>query len=95
VVSGTPQSATVNTAFTSALQAKVTDSASNPLSGVTVTFTARLREQAQHWEQQYSDGDDELIRCCDIADSHSQRDGRQLQRDGNDYGIRLHRQRSI
>src|SRR6185295_17161382 len=40
VVSGTPQTATVNTAFTSALQAKVTDGASNPLAGVTVTFAA-------------------------------------------------------
>ena len=37
---GTPQSATVNTAFNTALQAVVTDSNNNPLSGVTVTFSA-------------------------------------------------------
>jgi hypothetical protein len=37
---GTPQSATINTAFATALQAKVTDASNNPLSGVQVTFTA-------------------------------------------------------
>ena len=36
---GTPQSAGVNSAFATALQAKVTDGG-NPVSGVTVTFTA-------------------------------------------------------
>jgi len=38
--SGTPASATVSTSFSSSLQAKVTDGAANPLSGVSVTFTA-------------------------------------------------------
>src|SRR2546421_586308 len=37
---GTPQSATVNTAFATVLQATVTDAYNNPVSGVTVTFTA-------------------------------------------------------
>src|SRR5579884_52599 len=37
---GTPQSATVNTAFASALSAQVLDSSSKPVAGVTVTFTA-------------------------------------------------------
>ena len=37
---GTPQSATVGTAFATALQATVKDAGSNPLSGITVTFTA-------------------------------------------------------
>src|SRR6202042_1793345 len=37
---GTPQSATVNTAFGAALQAIVRDGGGNPLSGVAVTFTA-------------------------------------------------------
>jgi hypothetical protein len=37
---GTPQSATVNTAFATALQVTVTNSAGNPVSGATVTFTA-------------------------------------------------------
>jgi hypothetical protein len=37
---GTPQSATISTAFGAALQALVKDASSNPLSGVTVTFTA-------------------------------------------------------
>ena len=37
---GTPQSATVNTAFATALQGTVKDAGGNPLSGVTVTFTA-------------------------------------------------------
>ncbi|MEO7047889.1 MAG: HYR domain-containing protein, partial [Ferruginibacter sp.] len=37
---GTPQSALPNTAFATLLQAKVTDAASIPVSGVTVTFTA-------------------------------------------------------
>src|SRR5208337_373040 len=37
---GTPQSATIGTAFATALQAKVTDSGGNAVSGVTVTFTA-------------------------------------------------------
>lgn len=37
---GTPQNATVNTAFTTALQATVKDASSSPVSGVTVTFTA-------------------------------------------------------
>ncbi len=37
---GTPQSATVNTAFTSPLKATVTDQFGNPASGVQVTFTA-------------------------------------------------------
>ena len=37
---GTPQSATINTAFAIALQAKVTDASSNPLTGISVTFTA-------------------------------------------------------
>ena len=37
---GTPQSATVNTEFVAALQAKVVDSGGNPVIGVTVTFSA-------------------------------------------------------
>jgi hypothetical protein len=37
---GTSQSATVNTAFATALQATVKDASNNPLSGVTVSFTA-------------------------------------------------------
>lgn len=37
---GTPQSATINTAFATQLQATVKDSGNNPVSGVTVTFTA-------------------------------------------------------
>src|SRR5207302_6189340 len=37
---GTPQSATVNTAFASLLQATVKDAGGNPLSGVKVTFAA-------------------------------------------------------
>ncbi|MGA8150302.1 MAG: hypothetical protein WB952_05085 [Terriglobales bacterium] len=37
---GTPQSATVNTAFAKRLQATVTDSFGNPVAGVTVTFKA-------------------------------------------------------
>src|SRR5258708_4388205 len=37
---GTPQSATVSTAFATQLQATVKDSFNNPVSGVTVTFTA-------------------------------------------------------
>jgi len=37
---GTPQSATVNTAFATALQATVTDQNGNPLNGATVTFAA-------------------------------------------------------
>ena len=37
---GTPQSTTINTAFAAQLQATVKDSFSNPVSGVTVTFTA-------------------------------------------------------
>ena len=37
---GTPQSAAVNTAFATALQATVKDASNNPVSGATVTFTA-------------------------------------------------------
>ena len=37
---GTPQIATVETAFGAALQVKITDSALNPVAGVMVTFTA-------------------------------------------------------
>ncbi len=37
---GTPQSATISTAFGTALQATVKDSGGNPVSGVSVTFTA-------------------------------------------------------
>jgi hypothetical protein len=37
---GTPQSAAVNTAFATQLQATVKDASNNPISGVTVTFTA-------------------------------------------------------
>ena len=37
---GTPQSAAVNTSFGAALAATVKDASSNPVSGVTVTFTA-------------------------------------------------------
>ncbi len=37
---GTPQNATVGTTFVTGLQARVTDSLGNPLSGATVTFTA-------------------------------------------------------
>ena len=37
---GTPQNATINTAFATALQATIQDSSGNPVSGVTVTFTA-------------------------------------------------------
>jgi hypothetical protein len=40
VTTGSPQTTTVNTAFAASLQATVTDSANNPVSGVTVTFTA-------------------------------------------------------
>ena len=39
-VAGTPQSAFAGTSFATALQAKVTDAASNPVNGVAVTFTA-------------------------------------------------------
>lgn len=39
VVAGTPQNATVNTAFATNLQALVRDASSNPISGVTVTFS--------------------------------------------------------
>ena len=39
-IGGTPQSATVNTSFGSGLQATVKDAGNNPVSGVTVTFTA-------------------------------------------------------
>jgi protocatechuate 3,4-dioxygenase beta subunit len=39
---GTPQSATVNKTFSTALQATVTNSSNVPMSGVTVTFTAPL-----------------------------------------------------
>ena len=38
--SGTPQSVPINTAFVGTLQATVRDSGSNPIQGVTVTFTA-------------------------------------------------------
>jgi hypothetical protein len=37
---GTPQSATINAAFATALQATVTNGSGNPVSGVSVTFTA-------------------------------------------------------
>ena len=37
---GTPQSAVINTAFGTALQATVRDAGNNPVAGVTVTFTA-------------------------------------------------------
>src|SRR5437879_12220591 len=37
---GTPQSATVGTAFATQLQATVKDTLNNPVSGVTVTFSA-------------------------------------------------------
>src|SRR5215469_15373112 len=37
---GTPQSATINTAFAAQLQVTVTDSGNNPVNGVTVTFAA-------------------------------------------------------
>ncbi len=40
VVNGSPQSAKINTAFASTLQAVVKDNLGNPVSGVTVTFTA-------------------------------------------------------
>uniref|UniRef100_Q02B46 FG-GAP repeat protein n=1 Tax=Solibacter usitatus (strain Ellin6076) TaxID=234267 RepID=Q02B46_SOLUE len=39
-VTGTPQSAVISTAFATALTAKVTDIAGNPLSGIFVTFAA-------------------------------------------------------
>src|SRR5262249_39609905 len=39
-ISGTPQSTIAGTTFSAALQAKVSDALSNPVSGVTVTFTA-------------------------------------------------------
>jgi len=37
---GTPQSANINTAFATAMQATVTDGGSNPIDGIGVTFTA-------------------------------------------------------
>src|SRR5882762_7320437 len=37
---GTPQSAAINTAFTTQLQATVRDASNNPASGITVTFSA-------------------------------------------------------
>src|SRR5262249_55193599 len=40
VADGSPQSTVVHTAFGTPLTAKVTDSAGNPVFGVTVTFTA-------------------------------------------------------
>src|SRR5260370_14445126 len=40
VVSGTPQSTVLGAAFAVPLKVKLTDSAGNPWSGVTVTFTA-------------------------------------------------------
>lgn len=40
VMAGSPQSATVNTAFATAFQVKLTDAGSNPISGQTITFTA-------------------------------------------------------
>lgn len=38
VIAGSPQSTTVNTAFTQALKAKVVDGANNPVTGASVTF---------------------------------------------------------
>src|SRR5262249_8373870 len=40
VLSGSSQSTTIGTAFSSALQAKVTDGSSNPIPGIVVTFTS-------------------------------------------------------
>ena len=40
VIAGSPQSATVNTAFATAFKVQITDALHNPISGVTVTFTA-------------------------------------------------------
>jgi adhesin/invasin len=40
VPAGTPQTATVNTAFATALKVTITDAGNNPVQGVTVTFTA-------------------------------------------------------
>jgi hypothetical protein len=42
-VAGTPQSATVGTAYATALQARVADAFGNPIGGVSVTFTAPAR----------------------------------------------------
>ncbi|HEY1758522.1 MAG TPA: Ig-like domain-containing protein [Bryobacteraceae bacterium] len=39
-IAGTPQSTTITLAFSTALQAKVTDASNNPVSGASVTFTA-------------------------------------------------------
>ncbi len=44
--SGNPQSATINTAFAQPLTATVTDSGGNPVSGITVTFTAPATGQS-------------------------------------------------
>jgi hypothetical protein len=47
--SGAPQSAAVNTAFATSLAATVRDAISNPVSGVTVTFTAPLSGASAHF----------------------------------------------
>ena len=44
---GTPQSAAINVAFTTALQATVKDSSNLPLDGVSVSLLHRLREPAE------------------------------------------------
>ena len=80
---GTPQSAVVNTAFGTALQATVRDAGNNPVSGVTVTFTAPASgASARFGGIGDGDGDDQWQRRGDGPDADGEWDGGQLHRDG-------------
>ena len=84
---GTPQSTAVNTAFGTALQATVRDAGGNPVSGVTVTFTAPgSGSSARFSGLTTATAVTDSQRHCDRAGADGQRDTRELYGDGGGTG---------
>ena len=81
---GTPQSTAINAAFGTALQATVTDAGSNPVAGVTVTFTAPASGASGEVRRiRDGHGGDQRQRRGDGPGADGQRHGGQLHRDGD------------
>jgi len=83
---GTPQSATINTAFATQLQATVRDAGNNPLNGVTVTFNAPGSGASGTFAGGVNTAGNQLERRGHIRNFHGQYSGRRLHCDWNGVG---------
>ena len=75
---GTPQSATINTAFASTLQATVKDAGNNPVPGVVVTFAAPPARSQRYIRERAHHGDYQCLGRRDLGGVHGERHGGRL-----------------